>query len=128
MSAQTFFASALISLAIALPAMAGDITDVDIDTAEQLVKDEKVVVVDIRTPDEFAAGHIKGAKSVDFFSEDFEASLAKLDRSKPVLVHCKSGGRSTKALAIFKKLDFVKVYHMKDGFGAWLEGQKPVAK
>lgn len=96
--------------------------------AAKLIAEGKVVIVDVRTPDEFKDGHIKGAKNIDIMAADFEAQLAKLDKTKPVLVHCQAGGRSTRALATFEKLGFTNVIHLDEGFGGWEAAGKPVEK
>ncbi|MHA3770357.1 rhodanese-like domain-containing protein [Verrucomicrobiota bacterium sgz303538] len=97
------------------------------DEAEKLLKSQKdVVVLDVRTPDEFEAGHIAGAKNVDFQSDDFAQKIAQLDKNKTYLVHCAAGGRSTRALKQLK--DFKSVYHMNGGISAWKEAGKPLEK
>lgn len=98
------------------------------DEAEALMKaTPKLVILDVRTPDEFAAGHIPGAKNVDFFGDDFEKQIATLDPAMPVLVHCAAGNRSAQAvkkIEALKKLD--AIYHMKAGFSGWAAAKKPV--
>jgi phage shock protein E len=96
--------------------------------ASKIIAEGKVVIVDVRTPDEFKEGHIKGAKNIDISSGDFEAQLAKLDKSQPTLVHCQAGGRSSRALKTFEKLGFTQVIHLDDGFGGWEAAGKPVEK
>ena len=96
--------------------------------AETLIQAKKVVVIDVRTPDEFKVGHIAGAKNIDFQGADFAKALGKLDRKQTYLVHCAAGGRSTKSLEVFKKLGFSKVVHLDGGFNAWEAAGKPVAK
>ena len=91
-------------------------------------KDGKVVVLDIRTPDEFKSGHIAGAVNVDFKEKDFTDKVAKLDKSKTYVVHCQAGGRSTKSLETFKKLGFKAIVHLDDGFGGWEKAGLPVEK
>lgn len=103
--------------------------DLTVDkAAELLASGEKVTVLDVRTPEEFADGHLKDAVNVNFNGGDFEAQLAKLDPSKPYLVHCAAGGRSGKSMALFKKLKFTKVYHLADGYNGWVDAGKPVVK
>ena len=85
-------------------------------------------VIDIRTPEEFAKGHIKGAQLINFFGKDFEKILAELDPQKAYLTHCKSGGRSGKSLPIWKKLGFTKVYHLHSGFDGWKAAKLPIVK
>ncbi len=106
-----------------------EVRNVDAKKARKLLEKEKeVVVLDVRTPDEFAGGHLAGARNVDFQGKEFEATLAKLDRQKTYLVHCAAGGRSTRSLAVFRKLGFRSVVHLDGGFGAWTEAGFPVAK
>lgn len=101
---------------------------VDPDGAIRRLADTNVVVLDVRTPDEFKAGHIRGAKSVDFRSADFAKKLGELDRNRTYLVHCASGGRSTSSLETFQKLGFKSVVHLDGGFNAWKRAGKPVEK
>lgn len=105
------------------------IKHVDADAAAKLVKDNsKLVVLDIRTPEEFAAGHIKGARNLDFQGDEFRQQLNQLAKDKTYLVHCASGGRSTKSLELFKKLEFKSLYHLDGGIKAWQKSGHPVEK
>ena len=85
-----------------------------------------LIILDIRTPKEFAAGHLKGAKNVDFFSDDFGAKLDKMDKSKGYVVHCASGGRSGRSMRMFKEKGFNTVYHIADGYKGWIAANLPV--
>lgn len=119
------------SLLLLLPALAfgaEPVKHVKAEEAAKLVASGKVAVVDVRTPEEFEEGHIKGAKNIDIMDKDFEAQVAKLDKSKPVLVHCQAGGRSTRSLQTFEKLGFTDVIHLDDGFAGWEAAGKPVEK
>ncbi len=117
------------SLILSLSATAADPVEVDVEKAAALLaKEEKVTVLDIRTPEEFSDGHLKDAVNLDFNSGDFEEKLAKLDPSKPYLVHCAAGGRSGRSMAIFEKLKFLKVYHLKAGYNGWTDAGQPVVK
>ena len=98
------------------------------DEAAEIIANGKVAVIDVRTPDEFKEGHIKGAQNIDIMSKDFEAQLGKLDKTQPTLVHCQAGGRSTRALKVFEKLGFTNLIHLDDGFGGWEAAGKPVVK
>lgn len=95
---------------------------------EVLAKDSSVVVLDVRTPQEYQAGHLHGARNVNFLSESFVKELEKLPRDRPYLVHCRSGGRSTRALAVFEKLGFRKVFHLDGGILAWQKAGLPLEK
>jgi rhodanese-related sulfurtransferase len=109
-------------------ASAPKVRHVDAKEAAKLVATNAVVVLDIRTPDEFAEGHIAGATNIDFLSEDFSEKVAKLDRQKKYLVHCASGRRSANALPVLSKLNFTNVIHLDGGFSAWEEAKNPVTK
>ena len=99
------------------------------DEAEKLLKDHpKIVVLDVRTPEEFAKGHIAGAKNVDFKAADFAEKVAALDKGKIYLVHCAAGGRSSKTLDLMKGKNFAALYHLNEGFKAWEKAGKPVEK
>lgn len=100
-----------------------------VDDADKLLKsDPKVVVIDVRTPDEFKAGHIPGALNIDFLGDDFATRVSNLDTKKTYLVHCASGHRSAQACKIFEKDKFPTVYHLNAGFTAWEKAGKPVER
>ena len=101
---------------------------VQADEAAKIIAEGKVAIIDVRTADEFKDGHIKGAKNIDIMAADFEARIAKLDKTQLTLVHCQAGGRSTRALPTFEKLGFTNVIHLDEGFGGWEKAGKPVEK
>ncbi len=105
-------------------------TITEISSAEakkRLADGSGIVVIDVRTPQEFEEGHIEGAKNIDVTADDFEKKLQKLDRRKTYLVHCLSGGRSGRSKAVFKKLGFESILHLTNGFSEWkTEGNKVV--
>lgn len=119
---------ALLLLVPTLMLAADPAKHVKAEEAAKIIADGKVAVVDVRTPDEFKDGHIAGAKNIDIMSGDFEKHLGKLDKDQPTLVHCQSGGRSTRALKVFEKLGFTNLIHLDDGFGGWEAAGKPVVK
>ena len=86
------------------------------------------ITIDIRTPGEYKEGHLKGAVNINFFSETFKEDIAKLDRSKTYLIHCRSGGRSSQSLSIFKELEFTHIFHMTNGIIEWNAEGLPVEK
>lgn len=101
---------------------------VDAAGAARLLAGGGVVVLDVRTPREFAAGHIAGARLIDFNASNFEQQLAQLDRKQKYLVHCAVGGRSGKSLSTFRKLGFEQVVHLDGGMKAWQAAGQPVTK
>lgn len=105
------------------------ITHANAKEAAALVNSGKVTVVDVRSANEFAEGHIKGAKNIDILEEKtFEPQLNALDKNQPVLVHCEAGGRSTRSLKVFEKLGFKNVTHLDGGLKAWRAEGLPVKK
>ena len=94
------------------------------DEAEKLSKMKDVKLLDVRTKEEFNEGHIANAQNL-VYDENFSEKIGKLDKEKPVIVYCKSGGRSEKCAQILKDSSFVKVYDIKGGITEWkFEGKK----
>lgn len=77
------------------------------------------VIVDVRTPEEFAGGHIAGAVNIDVSASDFSAKIADLAKDVPYAVYCRSGNRSAAALAQMESAGFMNAYHLGGGVGAW---------
>lgn len=98
------------------------------EAAQRLLADKAVVVLDIRTPEEFKDGHIPGATNINFRAADFEKQIAALPKETVYLVHCASGNRSTQALPVFEKLNFKAIRHLDGGMKAWEKAQFPIAK
>ncbi len=86
---------------------------------EKLRSDKHNVVLDVRTPGEFAAGHIPGAVNIDVNSPEFETKMKALDPDKTYLVHCAAGTRSARACGKLSKLNFGHLYNLEGGFRAW---------
>ncbi|HVK58033.1 MAG TPA: rhodanese-like domain-containing protein [Candidatus Kapabacteria bacterium] len=86
------------------------------------------VVLDVRTREEYKAGHIPGSVLIDFNAGDFEQQVAKLDKDKTYLVHCAVGGRSARACKKMNLLGFKKLYNLEGGMGAWEKAGKQVEK
>ena len=90
--------------------------------------DPDVVLLDIRTPREFKAGYIEGARLLDYYSSDFVDRLKTLDRDKTYLVYCRSGNRSGRSLAIFNQLGFQQTFHLETGIRGWSQERYPVVQ
>lgn len=96
------------------------IEDVDVEGfKEKLSTATNALILDVRTPEEFATGSIEGAVNMDFFNATFESNLDSLDKSEPVFVYCKSGGRSGKATKMLEEKGFIEVYNLIGGYTAW---------
>jgi len=108
------------------------IEDVNLEEAFALMEDNRsnqnFVIIDVRTPEEYASGHIEKAINLDFYSETFKDELDTLDRDKVYLIYCRSANRSGKALNIMAELGFSEVYNMLGGMARWEEVGLPVVK
>ena len=92
---------------------------VPVEKADKVIAKKKVVVLDVRTPEEVAEGFIPGAVNYNFNSPDFKQQLSNLDKTKPYLVYCRSGKRSGKAVEMMKAMGFKRVYELPAGFPAY---------
>ncbi len=105
------------------------IENVDVNKAAELLEsNEEIVVLDVRTPEEYQSVRIAGAVNIDYRAADFAEKLAELDKDKTYLVHCAAGGRSAKSRDMMEKAGFTSIYHMDGGMGAWEKAGKPVEK
>ncbi len=86
----------------------------------KIAQAEKAVVVDVRTPQEVAAGIIKGTTVfADINGNNFEAQMEKLDKSKTYIIYCRSGARSNSAANYMVSKGFTKVYNLNGGISNW---------
>lgn len=95
---------------------------IEVVTAEEmkeLTELDDVQLVDVRTPEEYGEGYIEGFQNIDFFAPDFESKIEKLDKTKPVIIYCKSGNRSGKCAAMMEDKGFVKIYDLEGGITQW---------
>ncbi|MDJ0954028.1 MAG: rhodanese-like domain-containing protein [Acidimicrobiia bacterium] len=98
----------------------GDVADIVESPPDDLV------ILDIRTPEEFAAGHLAGAINIDYYAADFEARLGELDTNVPYVMYCNSGNRSGNTLPLMDAIGFEEVYELDGGIQAWLSAGEPV--
>ncbi|MFD2909272.1 rhodanese-like domain-containing protein [Flavobacterium ardleyense] len=99
---------------------------VDVAAYEAQLKEPNVQLIDVRTPAEYAEGHIENSKNINITGEDFDQQVASLDKSKPVMLYCKSGMRSAKASLRLKELGFENITDLEGGFGSWKSANKPI--
>jgi rhodanese-related sulfurtransferase len=96
--------------------------------AVQLMNREKAVVVDVCSPEEFANGHVTGAKNVPLGELEAKLPAVAKNKSVPVVMVCASGVRSSRAVAVARKLGYEKVHSLTGGMGAWRSASLPVQK
>lgn len=89
---------------------------------------KNAVVLDVRRPEEYAAGHLQGARNLDWLNPAaFEKGLQGLDKSRTYFVYCRSGKRSNAAAKRMKREGF-KVYDLSGGYLKWTEQALPITK
>lgn len=86
---------------------------------------QDLVILDVRTPEEFAEGHLEGAIMIDFYRDDFSEQLAELDPDVPYLLYCRSGNRSGQTTAILNDLGFSDVADIDGGILSWTDAGLP---
>lgn len=96
------------------------------DASVRLADDPAPVLLDIRTPEEVAAGHLGGSVNIDFYEADFADRIAELDRDASYVVYCRSGSRSGQAMELFDSLGFADVTEIDGGIVAWSAAGLPV--
>lgn len=117
MKATLFFVFLLSSLAACSQQPAYH--NVDNKKFAELMKQPDVVILDVRTPQEFQGGHIPNALLIDYNSGYFSEQVEKLDRDKTYLIYCAVGGRSPRAAQIMTDKGFTHVYNLEQGISKW---------
>ncbi|WP_041917716.1 rhodanese-like domain-containing protein [Dehalococcoides mccartyi] len=83
------------------------------------------IILDVRTPSEYAQGHIPGAVNLDYYAS-FEASLSAFDKTKTYLVYCRTGNRSASAARLMLDNGFAAIYNIQGGINVWISGGLPL--
>lgn len=112
----------------ACEAQSPQVKDVDVETASKLMAEDEVILLDVRTPEEYEEGHIEDARHINFYEDDFEQKVKELPKDQAYLVYCHSGNRSGKTMAKMKQMGFEKVYNLEGGITAWKQQGKEVEK
>lgn len=87
-----------------------------------------LIVLDVRTPEEVAEGHLADAVNLDFYATDFENQLDALDKDAPYVLYCRSGNRSGSTIDLMKDLGFTDVHEVDGGILSWLEAGLPIER
>jgi rhodanese-related sulfurtransferase len=98
------------------------------EAAKMISNQADLQILDVRTPEEVAQGVIKGAKVIDWQGKDFAKKTEALDKTKPVLVYCKLGGRSSQAAKVLTEQGFTQVYNLDGGITKWQGEGHPLQK
>ena len=95
--------------------------NINVEQCADMIEKGDIVLLDVRTPEETAEGIIEGAIKIDFYGDNFETEVLKLDRDKTYIVYCKAGGRSSNASEMMSKAGFKDVSNLEGGYTAWSE-------
>jgi rhodanese-related sulfurtransferase len=117
---------AMLGLVTACSSSDGVLETVQPSAAADVMATEDVVVLDIRTPEEYAGGIIEGAVNIDFYAPDFADRLDELDKDAHYVVYCRSGSRSGEAMGTFGDLGFSEVTEIAGGAVNWYEQGLPL--
>jgi thioredoxin len=102
-------------------------TSLSADEFEKAITKDSIQILDVRTPAEYASGHIKNTLLANWSDKkEFERRINFVDKNKPVYVYCLAGGRSAAAAAKMRDMGFTNVYELKGGINAWKAGNKNV--
>ena len=105
------------------------IKTVGVEEFAQIIQDDAVQLLDVRTPEEYAEGHIKGFTMIDVQADTFSDLVDEmLVKDLPVAVYCRGGRRSLTAADILVKKGFKTIYNLEKGYTSWVEAGMPVVK
>ena len=108
------------------------IEDITVQEAFDLIESEQgnppFAIIDVRTPEEYAEGHLENAVNIDFNADDFEDRINELNRDNTYVVYCRSGVRSGSALDAMRQLGFSEVYNVLGGIIDWTDAGFPVVE
>jgi rhodanese-related sulfurtransferase len=121
---------ALIASALLLAGCSSSTGAIDLGVTEFSAKvaEAGVITLDVRTPGEFAEGHVEGARLIDFQSGNFENEIAALDKNATYAVYCRSGNRSGQAVKVMQDAGFTNVFSMNGGVIDWANAGFPLVK
>src|SRR5690606_11445036 len=111
-----------------LSGCAAQYKSVNANQFNRLSSQEDIQLVDVRTIEEYEAGHIKDAVNINVQDSSFRSEINKLDKNKAVLVYCRSGKRSNDAAEIMKEAGFTKIVNLEGGILSWEEAAMPINK
>jgi phage shock protein E len=90
------------------------------------IMDKAGILIDVRTPEEYAEGHLAGSINIDFKAADFRQRIDSLDKKGTYLLYCRSGNRSGKAMDEMKGEGFSGLYNLEGGIEAWKNSHLPI--
>lgn len=85
-------------------------------------------IIDIRTPGEFAQGHIEGAVNINYFDKNFINKIAEFNKNEPLFVYCRSGNRTSSASRKIANMGFTQIYDLEGGMINWVRNKNQLVK
>jgi uncharacterized repeat protein (TIGR02543 family) len=109
---------------------ATEIHDLTAQEANSLIQNNSgsssFVIMDVRTPAEYATGSILNAININFSAGDFSSKLEQMDRDKTYLIYCQTGARSSQAGETMAGMEFTSIYTLDGGLNAWVNAGHPI--
>ncbi len=102
--------------------------EISVNDAVRLINQKDALLIDVREPAEFAAGHIPNARNVPAAQLKERAKDFEKYKSKPVIVHCRNGQRSSAATSALREAGFSEAFKLRDGLTAWEQANLPIQK
>lgn len=102
-----------------------EIKVLQVDNYAERIADNKVTLVDVRTPDEYSAGHLINAVNINYLAPTFLEYMQQFDKEKPIYIYCQSGNRSGKAAISLVENGFKNVIDLAGGYRAWSASNLP---
>ncbi len=128
--------SVLLVIALLIPVMSCSISrsagfeDISVEECYTLIQENKnnpdFIILDVRTPAEYASGYIENAVNIDYYEDDFEETLDTYGKNKTYLIYCRTANRTASVMSIMQRLEFTEVYNMQGGINAWISAGYPV--
>lgn len=100
----------------------------NVEQYEKQISGDEVLVIDVRTPNEYKSGHIEGAVLVDVTAGSFDQKIQEYDKNQPVYIYCRSGSRSANAMRKMKAMGFTEIYDLRGGAMNWVKNGKPLVQ
>ena len=121
---------ALIGSILLLAGCSSSSSAIDLSVTEfsSKVAEAGVITLDVRTPGEYAEGHLEGAQLIDFQSGNFENEISSLDKNATYAVYCRSGNRSGQAIKVMQDAGFTNVFNMNGGVIDWANAGLPLVR
>ena len=117
---------ALIALAASLCFAAGPVNITSTEAKALLARNNRVVLLDVRTPEEYRQAHLRGALLIPL--GELGKRVSEIPRGRPVLVYCAVGARSVTAAGLLASKRYPEIYQMSDGLVGWYKNGYPIEK